>query len=83
MTIHKELILDFSELSDLIIPCGRCETRVLLKCGEQESRTPQECPSCGEEYDAAFRETLQTFRQVYRKFADPKSRAVQFRIASE
>jgi len=82
MTVHKELAIDFSDLSDMVIPCGKCETRVHIKSGEQESRTPQECPSCGAEYDDAFREALRAFRQVYRKLADPKGRTVQFRIAT-
>ena len=83
MTMHKELIVGFGELSQLIIPCGKCQTRVLLDCRDQESRIPDECPSCNEEYDKSFRETLQTYRQVYRKLADPKGRGVQLRIASE
>lgn len=81
--MHRELVLDLAELSDMIIPCQKCGTRVMIRTGDPESRTPEECPSCGEGYDPAFRETLQTLRQVYRKLADPKARSVQFRLVSE
>lgn len=83
MTVHRELIIDFSELSQMIISCPKCETRVVIKCGEQESRTPTECPSCAEAYGQGFRDTIRGFRQIYRELSKPGSRAVQFRIASE
>jgi len=80
--MHRELVIDFSDLLDMVIPCGKCETRVHIKIGEQDSRIPRECPSCGTEYDDAFREALREFRQIYRRLADPKGRTVQFRIAT-
>lgn len=83
MTMHKELRVNFGELSHLLIPCGKCQTRVLLDCNDQEARIPDECPGCGEEYGSSFRETLQVYRQIYRKLADAKDRGVQVRISAE
>ena len=82
MTMHRELLVDFSELAHLSIPCRKCKTRVLLDCSDPESRVPAECPSCGADYDESFRDALNTFRHVYRKLSDPKGREVQVRIAS-
>jgi hypothetical protein len=81
MTMNEELLVDFGELSQLSIPCTKCKTRVLLDCTDREARIPNECPGCGKEYDGAFRSTLQTFREVYRKLADPQSRQVEVRIS--
>jgi hypothetical protein len=80
MTMLEELLVDFAELSELSIPCGRCKTRVLLDCTDHESNIPTECPGCGAEYDALFRTTLRSYRDVYRKLADPEARRVQIRI---
>jgi hypothetical protein len=80
MTMRKELLVNFTELCHLSIGCRRCHTRILLDCEDREARIPQECPACGWEYESSFRATLQSFREVYRKLADPDSQRVQFHV---
>jgi hypothetical protein len=82
MTMNRELLLDFAELSHLSIPCKKCQTAVVLDCMNDEARIPNECPGCGEEYSENFRTTLRAYRDVYRKLADPQSRSVQVRICA-
>ena len=78
--MNQEMLIGFSELSHLSIPCTKCKTQILLDCNDRESRMPNECPGCGEEYGDSFRAALQTYREVYRKLADAHSRRVEFRI---
>lgn len=79
--MNKELLVSFAELSRLSIACGGCKTTVILDCRDMEARIPDECPSCGTEYDASFRTALQKYREVYRRFADPDGRQVEVLIA--
>lgn len=81
MSSTTELRLDFSELNQLSIPCGKCKTRVLLDCRDEGSRIPNECPSCGEEYGEGFRELLRTFRDVYRRLSGHQERRVEVRVS--
>jgi len=76
----KHLLVDFQELSHLLIGCPKCSTRILFDCTDREPRIPTECPGCGFEYDGAFRSTLQTYREVYRKLSDPQGRHVEVRL---
>jgi|SRR6185295_19118577 len=82
MTMNREWLVDFKELSQLSIPCTKCKTRVLLDATDQDARIPDECPACGAEYGEVFRSTLKLYRDVYRRLADPGGHAVQVRIAS-
>lgn len=81
MTIRRELVIDFKDLSQMVLPCPKCESTITILVRTAE--VPQECPSCHEEYDPAFRQAVRDFRQVYKRLTDPKSRSVQFRIAAE
>lgn len=79
----KCLLVDFKELSQLSIGCPKCSTRVLFDCNDKEARIAGDCPGCEEEYHPSFRSTLQAYREVYRKLADPQGRHVEARICGE
>jgi len=72
-----ELIVDFSELRRVSIPCTKCATRVVLDLVDEEAGIPEECPSCGKEYGDSFRTALHTLRQVYRKLSAQGERQIQ------
>ena len=80
MSSKTEIVIDFSEPHSLSIPCPKCQTRVRMDCNDQEAKVPEQCPRCGKEYPEAFRSTLFTFRQIYRKLSGPGERAVQICI---
>ena len=81
MSNVTELRLTLSELNHISIPCGKCATRVLMDCNDEERNIPEECPSCHGEYGEDFRNLLRTYRNVYRQLSAFKQRPVEVRIS--
>lgn len=77
MSTNTETVIDFEELRTLSIPCQKCKTSVRMDLADEEANVPESCPCCGLEYREAFRSTLFTLRQVYRKLSDAGERPVQ------
>jgi hypothetical protein len=78
----KHLLVDFRELISLSIGYPKCSTQVLFDCNDKEAPISGDCPWCGEEHHASFRSTLQAYREVYRKLADPQGHHVEVRSAA-
>lgn len=82
MSSVTELRLNLAELEQISISCTKCCTRILLDLLDTAASVPEQCPSCGEEYDEEFRAQLRAFRDAYRRILRHHEGRIEVRVCS-
>lgn len=75
---HRELVVDFTEVTAITIQCPTCESPVFFNAQNSERLDPIQCSACGSEH-YVFREVISGFRALRRTIAQREGK-VAFRI---
>lgn len=64
MTPEKVTMVKLSELSEIVVICGKCKTEITLPV---EAKPPEGCPSCQELFDGRVDASISAFSRMHRE----------------
>ncbi len=79
---EQEIIFDASEMRVLRIGCGKCATKILFDCANEETGVPTNCPCCGQVFGEGV-SWIAGYRKWYNVASKSKNVTFQFQVASK
>jgi len=65
VSFEKRIVVDFSDLRSLVVPCQKCGSKIVLDASNDKSELPEACPSCRVRYGFDTNAAYRAFREAY------------------